>query len=1009
MKLQWTAAGVIAAALFSPARAQTTERVSAGCNRTTIGNAFSRHGFAALSSDGRYVVVEGTASNLVPNDTNATSDVFVWDRQYCAFDRVSVATDGSQGNGSSGDASISADGRFVAYDSAASNLAPGDTNGVADVFVYDRQSGTNELVSVGLGGAPANDISNAPSISADGRFVAFMSFASNLVPNDTNGTVDAFVRDRQTGTTERVSVDSGGAQASADDYWPAISADGRFVAFQSFATNLVAGDTNGVQDVFVHDRQTGTTERVSVDSSGAQGIGGSGLFTYVGISADGRYVTFASYASNLVGGDTNAASDVFIRDRQAGTTERVSVGGGGVQANSGSTHSAISSDGRYVAFASAATNLGPLDLNGQVDVYVRDRQAGTTELVSVSTSGAQGNADSNRPFISGDGRYVAFDSTATNFVPGDTNAETDLFVHDRSSGTTDIASATSPESDSHSDRVSMSPDGRYLAFESAATDLIPGDTNGAPDVFVRDTVNGTFDRVSVSSSGTQAAGGCEHPAISADGRFVAFDSYAGNLVAGSTSGRSDVYLRDRQAGTTEVVSLSSGGARGDSDSFRPSISADGRFVAFESNSTNLVGGDSNGVYDVFVRDRQLGTTERVSVSSGGAQGDGYSYIASISSDGRYVAFQSIADNLVAGDTNGQMDVFVRDRQLGATVRASVSSGGVQGNSQSFTPSISADGRYVAFASSASNLVGGDTNGTYDVFVRDLQGGTTVLVSAASSGAIGNGQSLLPCISSSGRFVAFYSEATNLVPSDVNGFGDIFLRDRLVGATSLASVSTGGVQENGNAGNGTADSATSPVSADGRFVAFVSGASNLVPGDTNGAVDVFLRDRGTASAFAAFCFGDGTGAACPCANNGAPGHGCENSSTTGGAVLSGSGVASLSADTVHLTASGEKPTATSVLLQGGATVNSLHYGDGLRCVGGTLKRLYTHNAVGGAVTMPQGADATISARSAASGDLIQAGSTRNYQIYYRDPSTTFCPSPSGSTFNISNAIAISWEE
>ncbi len=1014
----------LAASLGAPVAGQATLRVSAAGGGVQGNDDSGQYG-VSVSADGRFVAFASRATNLVGGDTNGFMDVFVRDRESGTTERVSVSSAGAESDGDSSLPSISGDGRYVAFTSAADNLVAGDTNATADVFVRDRQSGTTERASVATNGAQANASSDRASISADGRFVAFQSYATNFYSGDLFGLSNVFVRDRQSGTTELETFAQGGSgEASGGSGGPSISADGRFVAFSSAAFNLIAsGDTNNAFDVFVRDRQSGTVERVSVDSNGVQGNASSGFnsgdgdYYSVSVSSDGRYVTFTSFATNLVGGDSNGVSDVFVRDTQLGTTERASVDSNGIQGNDVSFSPSLSGDGRYVSFTSLSTNLVGGDTNARYDVFVRDRSTGTTSRASISSdgteandrSGVSGQRDGVSTAISNDGHSVAFVSDASNLGNGaDTNLRSDVYLRDLQQGTTErLSLSTGGEGNAGSDLVAMSPDGRYVAFESAATDLVPGDTNGAIDVFLRDGVNGTLERVSLSSGGTQAAGECEHPAVSADGRFVAFDSYAGNLVAGSTSGRSDVYLRDRQAGTTEVVSLSTGGLRGDSDSFRPSISADGRFVAFESNSTNLVGGDSNGVTDVFVRDRQLGTTERVSVSSAGAQGDQFSYIASISADGRYVAFQSSADDLVAGDTNGQMDVFVRDRQLATTVRASLSSGGVQGNSQSFTPSISGDGRYVAFASSASNLVGGDTNGTYDVFVRDLQGGTTALVSADSNGAIGNGQSLLPSISSSGRFVAFYSEATNLVAGDVNGLGDIFLRDRLVGATSLASVSTSGAQGNANAGNGTADAATSPVSTDGSTLAFVSAASNLVPGDTNGAVDVFLRDRGTAAAFASLCFGDGTGAACPCANAGAPGHGCENSSTTGGAMLAGSGVASLSADTAHLLATGEKPTATSVLLQGSATVSSLHYGDGLRCVGGTLKRLFTHNAVGGAVSMPQGADATISARSAAAGDVIQTGSTRYYQIYYRDPSATFCPSPSGSTFNISNAIAIAW--
>ena len=1010
MNVSWTRTCLIVAALSAATRAQTTQRASTGCSRSTIGNFASFVGCVSLSADGRYAVFDSLASNLVAHDTYGGSDVFVWDRQTCAPELVSVATDGTQGNGSSGSASISADGRWIAFSSYAGNLVRGDTNGVFDVFVHDRQSGATELVSVGLGGAIGNGGSYVPSISSDGRFVAFLSDASNLVANDTNGVTDVFVRDRQTGTTECVSVDLGGVPGNGpcDGEFPAISADGRYVAFQSLASNLVAGDTNGARDVFVRDRQSGTTERVSVDSGGVQGNADSGSGFRLGISADGRYVAFVSLASNLVAGDANGVEDVFVRDRTSGTTERVSVGVGGVEGDGRSLDCAISSDGRCVAFSSGATNLVAGDTNGRYDVFVRDRQAATTELASVSTGGALGNFDSQDPCISGDGRSVLFYSGASNLVAGDFNGVGDVFIHDRQSGTTEIASATSSESNDASQEPAISTDGSCVVFMSNASNIVAGDTNGAADVFVFDRTSGAIERVSVASDGTEAAGESQDPSISADGRYVAFWSYAPNLVAGDTNLASDVFVHDRVSGTTERVSVATGGGQANGDSFRPSISADGRYVAFESDATNLVAGDTNGVYDIFVRDRQNGTTERVSVSTSGTQADNYSIVASISADGRYVAFQSFSTNLVAGDTNGLTDIFLRDRQGGTTQRVSLGGGGVQANGDSFLARISADGRFVAFESNGSNLVPGDTNGAMDVFVANLVNGTRERVSVATSGAQSSSGGSQPGISADGRYVLFTASGSDLVSGDTNGHADVFLRDRSSGTTVRVSLANDGSQGNGDSGTQVnAASGTPSISGDGRFAAFESIASNLVSDDTNGVDDIFLRDRGTTSDYASFCAGDGTVAPCPCGNSGAPGHGCENSSTTGGALLTASGVASLAADSVHLTASGEKPTATSVLLQGALVISPIHYGDGLRCVGGTLKRLYTHTAAGGIVTMPQGADATISAASAAKGDVINAGSTRGYQIYYRDPSTTFCPTPNGGAFNISSAILVSW--
>jgi Tol biopolymer transport system component len=231
---------------------------------------------------------------------------------------------------------------------------------------------------------------------------------------------------------------------------------------------------------------------------------------------------------------------------------------------------------------------------------------------------------------------------------------------------------------------------------------------------------GTTTCVSVASDGSQGNDGSYSPSISADGRYVAFDSDASNLVSGDTNSESDVFVHDRQTGETTRVSVASDGEQGNEDSWYPSISADGRHVAFGSSASNLVGGDTNSEYDVFVHDRQAGQTTRVSVASDGGQGNDRSEEFSISADGRYVVFDSAASNLVGCDTNDVWDIFVHDRQAGQTTRVSAASDGSQGNSDSGGSSISADGRYVVFDSAASNLVGGDTNGNWDVFVHDRE-------------------------------------------------------------------------------------------------------------------------------------------------------------------------------------------------------------------------------------------------------------------------------------------------
>ena len=404
-------------------------------------------------------------------------------------ERVSVDSSGVEGNSYSKDCSISADGRFVAFVSPSDNLVAGDTNGWQDIFVHDRHTGVTERVSVDSNGVEADRFSFDPSLSADGRFVCFRSAARNLVSGATNNMDDIFVHDRLTGATERVSVDSSGAQANNGSTQAAISANGRYVAIESYASNLVAGDTNGTFDIFVHDRQTGAITRVSVDSSGVEGNGSSNIAS---ISADGRFVAFESVAASLVANDTNYFSDVFVHDRLTGVTERVSLDSTGAEGNGGSQKAAISADGRCVAFDTWASNFTPGDNNYQQDIFVHDRLTGVTEHCSVTTGGVHGDRGSRVPQISADGRIVTFESFADNLVINDTNGFLDIFVRDRELGTTERASVDSGggESDWESLYPSISANGRHVTFESTASNLVPGDTNGYGDIFVRDRGNG---------------------------------------------------------------------------------------------------------------------------------------------------------------------------------------------------------------------------------------------------------------------------------------------------------------------------------------------------------------------------------------------------------------------------------------------------------------------------------------------------------------------------------------
>jgi Tol biopolymer transport system component len=378
---------------------------------------------------------------------------------------------------------------------------------------------------------------------------------------------------------------------------------------------------------------------------------------------------------------------------------------------------------------------------------------GETEAVSLVTGAAGGAvvASCARQCTSSDGRYVVFQTQAP-LEAGDTNGLWDIYVRDRLLQETRLVSRT-PDggaASGHSQNAVISADGRYVAFESGASDLVADDTNGAYDVFVRNLAIGVTERVSLTATGTQAPGFMVggSPTISADGRFVAFYSNAA-LTPDDTAEYTDVYLRDRTAGITQRVSLRSDGVAPNEGSWMPSISADGRFVAFSSQATNFVEGDINGTSDVFVRDTQTGAVELIGVGYG----------AVISEDGRHVAFQTTAP-LVPDDTNGRYDIYVRDRALLSTQRASLGIQGRQSKQECVDPGISADGRMVVFRSPTANLVDGDTNHTSDVFVRDLIKGTTERASVATSGLEGNSWSGSPTISPNGSVVTFTSAATN---------------------------------------------------------------------------------------------------------------------------------------------------------------------------------------------------------------------------------------------------------
>jgi Tol biopolymer transport system component len=412
--------------------------------------------------------------------------------------------------------------------------------------------------------------------------------------------VVGYYRPIPAGWTSRVSVASSGTEAngSSEPTWygpPSLSVDGRHVAFDSRATNLVRGDSNGERDVFVHDRVSGSTHRMSVAASGAEANGES---FDPSISADGRYVAFSSAATDLVDGDTNDSADVFVHDRQTGSTSRVSVASDGTEADAGGATPSISADGRYVGFISRSSNLppgGPVTYHG---VFVHDRLSGATTRISVAGL---------EPVFSDDGQIVAFWSDHPNLVPNDTNQTGDVFVHDRLSGATTRVSVASDgtEAELHGGSIvrSLSADGRYVGFSSGASNLVPDDTNGVWDVFVHDRVSGATTRVNVASDGTEAEpwSNSHGGALSGEGRYVAFYSDA-TLVPGGVGPHA--YVHDRHTATTSLVGVGTDGSVAEWGASGASISGDGRYAAFWSGSRNLVAGDTNYDTDVFIREWQ---------------------------------------------------------------------------------------------------------------------------------------------------------------------------------------------------------------------------------------------------------------------------------------------------------------------------------------------------------------------------------------------------------------------
>lgn len=845
---------------------------------------------SAISADGRWIAFTSTSPNLVPgqSDGNSAPDVFLLDRLSGDLTLVSHAAGfpSTTGVGYSYDLAISGDGRYLVFQSSSHNLVPGQTVTfpAERVYLYDRVAGTTTRIANG------NNASKSPAISKDGNYIAFASAATNLIPGitDTNNKDDVFLYERATGTLTLVSRSAASASTAANgkSSSPQVNADGSFVIYASDAADVVTGQSEGNtgDDVFLYSRGAGTNTLVSHVQSLPTTTGNQpASFGSLLLSDDAAYAVFLSGATNLISGQIDSASlwfDAFLYERATGNVTLLSHRDGSAVTAAGAGQVSISADGAWITFDSSGVDLvpGQVDLNGFLDVFLVQRATGAVTLVSrqSGTASTAGDDLSTTGALSQDGRYLLFSSYSTNLIPGqtDTNDAGDTFLFDRVAGTSTLVSHADGSSSAAGNGWSgaasqLAADGSYAAFLSTATDLTADtDANGGNDLFVFSRSDGSNTAVSLSEPVvrvTPSDGGLGVP--SRDGRFFVLQSQAIDLVEGQSDApdSDDVFLVDRMMGTTTLVSHASGSPAtpANQESFAPWISADGKWVVFMSTATDLipgVGQPSGFPKDnIFLYSRESGALSLVSRNAAtGLSANGGSNLPMISGDGRYVAFYSTATNLVSGqiDSSGfsAYDVFVHDRVTGTAVLASHAAGSslqaTNGGANGQSLGISLDGRYVAFSSNAVNLVSGqtDANGGSDYFLYDRVTGAVTLVThaAGSPTTTGNGPAVpaLPALSADGRYFAYLSAATDLVQGQV----DTNNNPDLFLFDRVTGTNTLITRKAGTtATTGTGGSFTIAwISDDGRYVAFSCFCTDIVPGqiDLNQALDAFLYDRVT---------------------------------------------------------------------------------------------------------------------------------------------------------------------
>lgn len=835
---------------------QTTVLVSRSTNGVAGGNGDSFP--VALSTNGQFALFESSASNLVAGDTNNAADVVLRDLNSGELSLVSISTNGLPGNGASRSAVMTPDGRYIAFVSEASNLVPGDSNRIADVFLRDRQALITTLVSVGARSTttslvPPNS-SESPQITPDARYIAFFSSATNLVAG-VQTIWDIYVHDRIAGTNiwassgMRAILQSVTGQTNGFCHNLALSANGKYVAYQASRTSQPAGTVSGI--ILRYDLESGLTDLVHTNAPTS--IPSAVETRNLDLTPDGGIIAFVANSNGVSGATTcvqvwNAASGITTL-ASGDLTNNVTTG-------SISTHPVLDSSGHFVTYLSSATGLVTNTLSGAWHLYVRDLLNSTTTLANADASGAGSTLTAvSVPSLSADVRFVAFEGEDGSLAANDNNRALDVFVRDLAAGTNELISVAHPTlaSATPNGMSLLSPfpasaDGRYIAYASDADNLVPGDTNGFRDVFVRDLASGTNLLVSAAPNGASGNGISSEPAMSGNGRYVAFRSTATNLVAGDANNVADIFVRDLQTGITLLASQANSAGTAPGNAHSPSLSADGRWLLFRSQAV----GTSVESGTLFLRDMQLATNWVLTTASfvtpvmtpngrfvafvGPIPGNflSYLYLWDSSLGARVLTNATTSINGITISPDGNLLAYNTPTQLRLVDRAIQTNWLVSAMASASLPSprFSADGNWLAYSRFESPW--------HQVFLYDVHSRTEHLVSHVPGGSAGSGgHSDLPNLTPDGRFVVYRTLATNVVVGGNGIARQIILYDRQTGVNTLVSASrfTGGPADD--------HSQRAVFSADGQTLLLQSWASDLATGDFNFSGDVLATTIFTA--------------------------------------------------------------------------------------------------------------------------------------------------------------------